>query len=928
MSGRALVRSRKGQQAMALRGAEISRFSTIRGGEEVTEPSFNVSLRAGISQHLKNATDSTFESSVGSWSDANSNLLTFSANNDAVTDGAITYNDVLTIAPNTNSAVHKIELTGILTVNRYYKLAITYYIESDNSTVAGLLAEYSNGTTGTIEEFTTTGGWVTQEVEFQALGTDLSITVTDGAGTTTLAGGGTGDDVSHIHRITVDETAVFKGSVHFSKPASEDTEFYMSDFSSGVDGWSGDATVMRTGNVDGVTDDLGESVDNVLECELDSPTGGNSQFRSWKSFSPTSGKRYRVEMKVYFPSSNTKIDGFIIQQLGTGAFIRSAFHTQVNTGFEYPIGEWFTFSFEFTATGTGLYIRAYDGGSGGNSMSSGDSNFYYIAYMNVYEVENIGTVEWEDPSTGLFEIFSGGHDGIVDEDGVSEDGCLKVSADNTNGNHIAQWENILEVGKNYRITIRAFVPSDNTAFDSLDLGIASGSPVRFRFFIDGSKLGKWITFSLDIRATGTHFQLIPTDGGSTNFTGTRESDFLYIKELMIVELPYRELFYPYGWKDNSDYGVTDVDTDYSEIIGLVNGVSDGSVSYDNCLRCTLNSSFGFHRIRFSDCLEVGVEYSFRVRFYIPSSNTDLDGVVFRLDAAGTEFIDTRGGGSAGSWTEVSGTVTPTAGQTFIDVLGYDGFSDGYTGNGSDLFYLHVVEITPNKPEIGNNGNPLRFGFISATSELRNPTENPNHQLIFTQPGNATGEQPTGFCFYYSEYYTDGAWLPSPFKTRQDKEAAFQAEVDGFVFQCIVNGAVSFEGRDNEFISKFGAWGNLDDPAVPYTPFRFAASVVSDSLTFLSQFALAWDELHDDTGADGDNLVSSVADYEADADDTFENILAGNNQILLVVQNFFGDAGIPDESANGALEKFALWWEPEEYELELDDISLKRESEVI
>jgi len=113
---------------------------------------------------------SDFSAGVDSWLAVRS---TVSGNNDAVSDGTTSKNDVLKCYASIDNSTHYLYRTnGIIPVgNKYFNLTFSYYIPSANTNVDGLRVDVSNMTNSQVSQWgnilTTTGSW-----------TDVSLTAT------------------------------------------------------------------------------------------------------------------------------------------------------------------------------------------------------------------------------------------------------------------------------------------------------------------------------------------------------------------------------------------------------------------------------------------------------------------------------------------------------------------------------------------------------------------------------------------------------------------------------------------------------------------------------------------------------------------------------------------------------------------------------
>ncbi len=155
--------------------------------------------------------------------------------------------------------------------------------------------------------------------------------------------------------------------------AATQTPVYASDFSAGVDGWTG-TNMTVAGNIDGI-----DGVDNVLRSTCSS-TG--TARRISKTVAITLGLRYSIEIRVNFPVANTSADSFLItNQSGT---ILATGVSQSNV----PEGAWYTYYFEFIAAVAATGIRIYTGTSASTSATTTNGDIMYISTFNLKRIGN------------------------------------------------------------------------------------------------------------------------------------------------------------------------------------------------------------------------------------------------------------------------------------------------------------------------------------------------------------------------------------------------------------------------------------------------------------------------------------------------------------------------------------------------------------
>jgi hypothetical protein len=155
--------------------------------------------------------------------------------------------------------------------------------------------------------------------------------------------------------------------------AATQTPVYASDFSAGVDGWTGTSMTVA-GNVDGI-----DGVDNVLRSTCSSTGTGR---RIAKTVALTLGLRYAIEIRVNFPIANVSADSFLItNQSGT---ILATGVSQSNV----PEGAWYTYYFEFIAAVAATGIRIYTGTTASTSATTTLNDIMYISAFNLKRIGN------------------------------------------------------------------------------------------------------------------------------------------------------------------------------------------------------------------------------------------------------------------------------------------------------------------------------------------------------------------------------------------------------------------------------------------------------------------------------------------------------------------------------------------------------------
>lgn len=162
------------------------------------------------------------------------------------------------------------------------------------------------------------------------------------------------------------------GSLGFAESTGgADGGIYTSDFSSGVDGFTGTAR----GTIDGNIDSIGGQNDN-LRFTVSTDSGSHYTTRSML----LSGKRNRIEFDYYIPSSNSDLNGFQLYN-GTTDFVDT---------YDTPtLDAWTRHSSEATVDGsTVLYVQMRSNGASSFTDSGGNDVFY----LRNVRITQIGSV--------------------------------------------------------------------------------------------------------------------------------------------------------------------------------------------------------------------------------------------------------------------------------------------------------------------------------------------------------------------------------------------------------------------------------------------------------------------------------------------------------------------------------------------------------
>ena len=120
------------------------------------------------------------------------------------------------------------------------------------------------------------------------------------------------------------------------------------------------------------------------------------------------------------------------------------------------------------------------------------------------------------------------------------------------------------------------------------------------------------------------------------------------------------------------------------------GNIDGIGGLDNNLRLAIGTATSGHRAFRSNIFPVGQKINFSARVFIPSTNSDVDGILIR-DANNTVIVATTAP-TQDEWVTVTANdVTVANAQLRVNLQ--KGAASNFTGNGSDVVYLREVTVT-------------------------------------------------------------------------------------------------------------------------------------------------------------------------------------------------------------------------------------------
>ena len=126
--------------------------------------------------------------------------------------------------------------------------------------------------------------------------------------------------------------------------------------------------------------------------------------------------------------------------------------------------------------------------------------------------------------------------------------------------------------------------------------------------------------------------------------------------------------------------------------GTVAGNVDGIGGEDDTLRFTLNTNAGVHAASISSVTTVGKRYRVAASVYVPSTNSNVDGLSIRSGGGSTAEFVNLDSITQDAWQNVSGELVAVDDE--IRIYTKEGASSSQTdAGGDDVFYIKNVKIT-------------------------------------------------------------------------------------------------------------------------------------------------------------------------------------------------------------------------------------------
>ena len=180
--------------------------------------------------------------------------------------------------------------------------------------------------------------------------------------------------------------------------------------------------------------------------------------------------------------------------------------------------------------------------------------------------------------------------------------------------------------------------------------------------------------------------------------------------------------------------------------GTVVGNIDSIGGQNDNLRYTVDTTLDSHRVTYAATTVDGKRYKVSAEFYVPSTNSDLDGISVRSGSSSANQYAVDNAITQDAWVELSGELVATSTSVrFYAKSG--GASTWQDASGTDVFYVRNVRIT----QIGAVLDARAEQFDTSTGKLYDLSGN---DFVGTQSG--------GVSLLGREFpvYETGTWTPS------------------------------------------------------------------------------------------------------------------------------------------------------------------------
>ena len=288
--------------------------------------------------------------------------------------------------------------------------------------------------------------------------------------------------------------------------------------------------------------------------------------RLYKDIGTVAGKKYKITAKILIRSGGDKIRGFQFRYANgtSGPIIHPTLDAWYDFYYEYTAADnggydgWIEFWMANSSTVDTTETFAWAGGAGDiDSLCVRDivvteivdKDGINIPYLDLKKgevtdtVASVYTSDWKEGTTwDSWDSFHGGGGGSVAGTYFNGRYCLRWRVDTNNIYHYLARTMNLTIGKKYRVSGTAYIPSTNPRMKAVMLheGSTSDTPGGL---VTIDTLDSWTSFEFDYTSLGNNgqlrfFGLESTTGPDYEFAGASSSpyDELYIDNIVVTEV--------------------------------------------------------------------------------------------------------------------------------------------------------------------------------------------------------------------------------------------------------------------------------------------------------------------------------------------------------------------------------------------------------
>lgn len=314
---------------------------------------------------------------------------------------------------------------------------------------------------------------------------------------------------------------------------------------------------------------------------------------------------------------------------------------------------------------------------------------YQLYYSNSLN----GVVYRSDFSAGTdgWAGTNGTLSGNIDSIGGKNDN-LRHTLNTSNAQHLIYKNALLSSGKNYHFSCEVYIPSTNSNLDGVNVYTGTSSS---NLFVSATPTqDQWVTISGNTVATTDYIYFYLMDGASNTFQDAGGDDVIYIRNVNIVELDNQSLVdFADEWGEANGATYTSDFSAGTDGWGSTRTTSVGNIDsiggLDNNLRSTINTDNSSHSISKALLPSFLKKYRIKLTYYIPSTNSNVDGI--RVDTSAANSVINETSPALDQWNTVYAEAT-TRDNVFIYAL--DGGSVIVSdAGGDDIFYINEIVFT-------------------------------------------------------------------------------------------------------------------------------------------------------------------------------------------------------------------------------------------